>query len=108
MLPARAWLVNAARGMVVDEAALFEAVQSGHIAGAALDVYENEPYVPIDSAHDFRTLENVVLTPHVGSYTADANRGMALRALGNIERFEAGRLAEMDLLNPDVLNERKA
>jgi phosphoglycerate dehydrogenase-like enzyme len=104
MMPARAWLVNTARGMVVDEVALFDAVKAGRIAGAALDVYENEPYVPVDEAHDFRTLENVVLTPHVGSYTGDANRGMALRALGNIQLFEAGRTADMDLLNPDVLN----
>jgi phosphoglycerate dehydrogenase-like enzyme len=103
MMPARAWLVNTARGMVVDEAALFEAVKSGQIAGAALDVYEREPYVPLDEGHDFRTLENVVLTPHVGSYTGDANRGMARRALGNIEHFEAGRFADMDLLNPEVL-----
>jgi phosphoglycerate dehydrogenase-like enzyme len=103
MLPARAWFVNAARGMVVDEAALFDAVKSGRIAGAALDVYEHEPYVPIDAARDFRTLEDVVLTPHIGSYTADANRGMASRALGNIALYEAGRVSEMDLLNPEVL-----
>jgi len=103
MLPIRAWLVNTARGMVVDEAALFDAVKSGQIAGAALDVYDREPYVPIDPDRDFRTLENVVLTPHVGSYTGDANRGMATRALGNIGLYEAGRISDMDLLNPEVL-----
>jgi phosphoglycerate dehydrogenase-like enzyme len=103
LMPARAWLVNTARGMVVDEAALFEAVRDGRLAGAALDVYEREPYVPIDDAHDFRTLENVVLTPHVGSHTGDANRGMASRAVHNIASYEAGRLADMDLLNPEVI-----
>ena len=99
-----AWLINTARGAVVDEAALYDAVGSRQIAGAALDVFEREPYEPVDPDRDLRTLENVILTPHVGSNTAEANRRMAQRALDNIRLAEAGRFAEMDLLNPEVLN----
>jgi phosphoglycerate dehydrogenase-like enzyme len=98
-----AWLVNTARGAVVDEVALYDAIAEGRIGGAALDVFEEEPYVPVDEAHDLRTLERVVLVPHVGSNTAQANRRMAERALRNVRLAEAGDLAQLDLLNPDVL-----
>ena len=103
MIPARAWLINTARGAVVDEPALYDALAAGHLAGAALDVFDREPYVPVDSAHDLRGLSNVILTPHVGSHTREANRLMALRALQNILRAEARDFGEMDLLNPEVL-----
>ncbi len=94
------WLINTARGTVVDEAALFDALIGGRLAGAALDVFTHEPYTPIDAAHDLRALPNVILTPHVGSHTTDANRGMAARALRNIDLAEAGRFDEMDLIEP--------
>lgn len=97
-----AWLINTARGSVVDEAALYEALSSGQLGGAALDVFENEPYQPVQAGKDLRTLDNVIMTPHVGSSTAAACRRMAARALKNIELAESGRYAEMDLLNPDV------
>ena len=100
LCPPDAWLINTARGAVVDEAALFEAVAAGRLAGAALDVFAHEPYAPIDPAHDLRLLPNVILTPHVGSHTTDANRGMAARALHNIELAEAGRFEEMDTIGP--------
>jgi phosphoglycerate dehydrogenase-like enzyme len=100
------WLINTARGAVVDEAALYDAIASGRIGGAALDVFEREPYQPVDATHDLRTLENVILTPHVGSHTAQANRRMAERAIENIRLAEAGRFTEMDLLNPEVLTVR--
>jgi lactate dehydrogenase-like 2-hydroxyacid dehydrogenase len=94
----RAWLVNTARGAVVDEAALFEALAAGRIAGAAIDVYTKEPYVPVDGS-DLRSLPNVILTPHVGSNTVESNRRMAERALQNVRFAAAGDVARMDLLN---------
>jgi len=102
-LQPHAWLINTARGMVVDEIALFDALAEGRIAGAALDVFAVEPYAPADPDRDLRTLPNVILTPHVGSHTPDANGRMAARALENITLAEAGEFARMDLLNPDVL-----
>jgi len=102
-LPARCWIVNTARGALVDEVALFDALTAGRIAGAALDVFEREPYEPAVAEKDLRTLPNVVLTPHVGSSTREACERMARRALQNIRLAEAGRFGEVDLLNRDVL-----
>ena len=102
-LSERSWLINTARGFVVDEAALFEALSERRLAGAALDVFAREPYEPVDGAGDLRSLPNVVLTPHVGSNTVAANRRMAERALQNIMLAEARAFARMDLLNPKVL-----
>jgi phosphoglycerate dehydrogenase-like enzyme len=103
-LQPHAWLVNTARGMVVDEAALYDALAASQIRGAAMDVYDREPYVPVDPAKDLRRLPNVILTPHVGSHTPEANGRMAARALQNITLAEARAYAQMDLLNPDVLS----
>jgi len=102
-MPAKAWLINTARGAVVDESALYDALAAGALAGAALDVFAEEPYVPQAPGKDLRTLPNVVLTPHVGSSTAEACRRMAERALRNIALAERGEFAAMDLLNPEVL-----
>jgi phosphoglycerate dehydrogenase-like enzyme len=98
-----AWLINTARGSVVDEVALYDALSQGRLAGAALDVFQREPYVPADASHDLRTLPNVILAPHIGSHTVEANRRMAERALANVQLGHARRYAEMNLLNPDVL-----
>lgn len=100
-----AWLVNTARGAVVDEVALFDAVAGGRIGGAALDVFEVEPYKPMAPEKDLRTLDRVILTPHVGSSTREACTRMAERALANIRLAEAGQWDRMDLLNPDVLKQ---
>jgi phosphoglycerate dehydrogenase-like enzyme len=102
-LPTRCWVVNTARGALVDEVALFDALAASKLAGAALDVFEREPYEPAVAGKDLRTLLNVVLTPHVGSSTREACERMARRALQNIRLAEAGRFVEMDLLNRDVL-----
>jgi hydroxypyruvate reductase len=80
------FLINIARGSVVDEAALIDALQRGVIAGAALDVFENEPNVP----EALRALDNVVLTPHIGSATQATRQAMADRALANLQAHFAG------------------
>jgi phosphoglycerate dehydrogenase-like enzyme len=98
-----AWLINTARGAVVDEAALYDALAARQLAGAALDVFEREPYEPIDPSHDLRTLSNVILTPHSGSNTTEANRGMAARAVANVEFGVRGEFGQMDLLNREVV-----
>jgi phosphoglycerate dehydrogenase-like enzyme len=99
----RTGVINTARGSLVDEAALFAALTERRLGGAALDVFAREPYMPETAAADLRSLPNVIMTPHVGSNTVEANRRMAQRALQNIALAESGAFDRMDLLNPDVL-----
>ena len=80
-------LVNIARGSLVDEAALVAALASGGIAGAGLDAFQNEPHVP----EALFTLENVVLTPHQGSATAETRLDMGNLVLANLAAHFAGR-----------------
>lgn len=80
-------LVNVARGSVVDEAALIDALERGVIAGAGLDVFEAEPQVP----ERLRALPHVVLAPHIGSATAATRQAMADLAHGNLAAHFAGR-----------------
>jgi len=81
-----AFLVNTARGEVVDERALIEALRLGRIAGAGLDVYEHEPEVPAA----LREMENVVLLPHLGSATTATRVAMGQRAVDNLAAFFRG------------------
>lgn len=81
------FLVNVARGSVVDEAALIEAIAQDRIAGAALDVFENEPHVP----EALRESGKIVLTPHVASATIECRRAMAEIVLVNLQAFLAGK-----------------
>jgi lactate dehydrogenase-like 2-hydroxyacid dehydrogenase len=80
------FLVNVARGSVVDEGALVEALVTGRIAGAALDVFEDEPHVPAE----LLALDRVVLLPHVGSGTNETRNAMADLVLANLRAFYAG------------------
>ena len=95
-----AMLINTARGAVLDEAALYDALVAGRLAGAALDVFMAEPYQPVSPDKDLRRLGNVVLTPHIGSNTREANQRMASACLENARHFIAGRrerLTRVDL-----------
>jgi lactate dehydrogenase-like 2-hydroxyacid dehydrogenase len=82
-----AFLINSARGDVIDQDALVKALQSGVIAGAGLDVYENEPDVP----QALRNLDNAVLLPHLGSATLETRTAMGMLVLDNLQDFLAGR-----------------
>lgn len=82
-----AYLVNTARGPIVEEAALLDALRHGVIAGAALDVYDEEP---LPSDHPLRTLDNVILTPHLGYVTEVNYREMYGQAVEDISAFLAG------------------
>jgi lactate dehydrogenase-like 2-hydroxyacid dehydrogenase len=82
-----AFLINTARGDVVDEAALVAALQAGQIAGAGLDVFEREPVV----TPALLAMENVVLLPHLGSATRETRVAMGMRALENLRLFFAGK-----------------
>ena len=81
-----AFLINTARGDVVDEAALIAALRAKSIAGAALDVYEREPVV----SPELLTMENVVLLPHLGSATRETRVAMGVRTLDNLRAFFSG------------------
>jgi phosphoglycerate dehydrogenase-like enzyme len=94
-----ALLVNTARGVLVDERALFDALAGDVIGGAALDVFETEPYVPVAPDKDLRQLSNVVLTPHIGSNTREANRRMAEASLHCALEFLAGRADGLPRVN---------
>ena len=85
-LGTKGYLVNVARGSVIDQAALVDALQRGVIAGAGLDVFENEPEVP----QALFSMDNVVLTPHIGSATAQTRGAMADLAFRNLQALFAG------------------
>jgi glyoxylate reductase len=97
MMKPTAILVNASRGPVVDEPALAEALEQKVIAGAGLDVYENEPRVnPL-----LLKLDNVVLAPHIASASVDTRRKMSMMAAENAVAAIEGRRPP-NLLNPEV------
>ena len=93
-----AYLINTARGPIVDEAALVRALERKQIAGAGLDVFEHEPKV----GKALRTLPNVVLTPHLGSAVGEAREAMANLVADNILAFLAGKRPP-NCVNPQVL-----
>jgi lactate dehydrogenase-like 2-hydroxyacid dehydrogenase len=80
------YIVNISRGAVVDETALASALAEGRLAGAALDVFENEPHVP-----ESLRLPNTVLTPHVASATHETRKHMADLVLANLDAYLQGK-----------------
>jgi glyoxylate reductase len=86
LLPSHAYLINVARGEVVDEAALVDALKSGRISGAGLDVYEHEP----DVHPGLLPLSNVVLLPHMGSATYEGRNAMGEKVITNIRAWTDG------------------
>jgi phosphoglycerate dehydrogenase-like enzyme len=80
-------LVNISRGPIVEEPALIEALRSGHLAGAGLDVFDREPLPP---DHPFRSLENVVVTPHIGYITEDLFRAAWRLMAEDVAAYLAG------------------
>jgi len=83
----KGYLVNVSRGIAVDELALCEALETGGIAGAGLDVFEDEPSIP----ERLTRLDNVVLTPHMAAISASAQRAQRDIMFANLEAFFAGR-----------------
>jgi D-3-phosphoglycerate dehydrogenase len=99
----RSLFINAARGMIVDDRALREHILSGHIAGAALDVFPVEPKAqgdPFESA--LRGLPNVILTPHVGGSTQEAQEEIGYFVSGKLSRFLTGSSTELSVNLPEV------
>ena len=87
LMPPGAVVANAARGTLVDDAALIAALRSGHVAAAGLDVYEGEPRLH----PDYLALQNVVLLPHLGSATRETRDAMGMAVLDGIDAVLAGR-----------------
>jgi glyoxylate reductase len=102
LMKSSAILINTARGEIVDEMALIQALRARRIAGAGLDVYEHEPRVPAS----LKRLSNVVLLPHIGSATLETRTGMAVLAAKNLVAALGGRIPQ-NLVNPGVLSNRR-
>ena len=103
MMKPTAYLINAARGPVVDERALIAALQAGQIAGAGLDVYETEP---IDASNPLLAMENVVKLPHVGSATGATRQAMVNLAADNLLAVLQGK-PPLTPVNSEVLSRLK-
>lgn len=98
-----AYLLNLARAQIVDEDALYDALTSGHLGGAALDVFRDEPVQP---ENRFVQLPNVLVSPHLGGATRDVVRHQSRMVVDGIERWLAGQ-KPLHLLNPEVWDKRK-
>ena len=92
-------LVNVARGPVVVEEALIAALASGHLGGAAIDVFDTQPLPP---DHPFLSLPNVILTPHMAGITEESMLRMGMGVVEEARRIAAGTLP-LHLVNPGVL-----
>jgi glyoxylate reductase len=102
LMKPNAYLVNMSRGAVIDQPALVRALESGKIAGAALDVTDPEP---LDPAHALCSMPNVVITPHIASGTVETRRAMRELAVNNLLDAIAGKIPPA-VVNPEVLRAR--
>jgi len=102
MMKPTAYLINTARGAVVDTEALVKALKEKWIAGAALDVFEQEPLPP---GHPLTKLDNVILAPHIASATNEARARMAELAAKNLVAVLRGEMPPA-LVNKDVVKVR--
>ncbi len=100
LLPRHAVLVNVARGAVLDEAALVEALRSGQLAGAALDVFTTQP---LPAGHPLQALDNVLLTPHAAGLTQQSMHRMGVGAAEEVRRLLAGQ-RPLNLVNREALD----
>lgn len=98
-----AFLINCARGPIIDEPALVEALRAGAFAGAGLDVFADEPLPP---DHPLLKLENVIVTPHIASHTAECERAMHLGAMEQVLAVLRG-VRPRSLANPEVWEARR-
>lgn len=104
IIPESSFLINTSRGPVIEESALINALKRGRLAGAALDVYENEP-LPTESP--LFDLENVVMTPHMGGATWEARTQMVEILARNIVNLLQGNLIDLQyIVNPDILKKK--
>jgi len=97
-----AYLINTARGPLIEEEALVAALQANRIAGAALDVYDVEP---LPKEHPLRSCENAVLSPHMGFVTRDAYHLFFSQAVEAIDQYLQGKVPQR-ALNPDAIARR--
>jgi D-3-phosphoglycerate dehydrogenase len=104
-MPAGGFVVNAARGGVLDEAALLDAIRSGHLAGAALDVYATEP-LPADSP--LRAEDRILLSPHAAGATREAQGRLIAAVVDNVRRAVSGEpvLNVVNGIDPRIVRRR--
>ena len=96
------YLINTARGAIVDEHDLAKALKNGHLSGAGIDVFDNEPYFN----PEFLSMENIVMTPHIASATVDAREKMCRQAVDSVLKVLSGERPE-ELVNKDVWDKRR-
>ncbi|MGB9856781.1 MAG: D-isomer specific 2-hydroxyacid dehydrogenase family protein [Dictyoglomaceae bacterium] len=96
------FIINTARGELIDEKALISALESGKVLGAGLDVIEGEP---IDENHPLLKFENVIITPHISAYTYESLKAMGDKVVSDVEKILRGEIPE-EILNKEVLEGR--
>jgi phosphoglycerate dehydrogenase-like enzyme len=99
MMKKNVFIVNTARGELIDTEALIKALKEGKVAGAGLDVVEGEP---IDDNHPLLAFNNVIITPHTSAYTYECLRGMGDKVVSDVEKVLRGEIPD-GVINKEVL-----